>query len=303
MDGELRPDITATLDPPVVEVPMVEQPVIEQLAVLSHVIQPMTRSEPETKRPSTERVDTSQQTVVPKKEQKRLTEKHQASADKRSEPGFIKQNEKHLTARERIRLGIHLSPGIATTSSATSFAIAGGVTADIPLSGPFSLSTGIIAEHQRVSMTQPSRESMGIENRTSGELTAIDVPLNLTWKFHSEKNRSFYISGGVSSILFIQQDYQMIDRKQELIEFVKEHNGEQEIVYEVITKESITEESSPPFDNFHPFGRINLTLGMEQRLTSRFSYHVEPYFKIPTTELGTKDMRFMGAGINFKVSF
>ena len=294
MDGEQRP---------VVKSPMVEQPVIKQLAVLSPPTQPMTLLEPETKRPPTERVDTTQQTVIPKKDQKPLTEKKQTSTDKSSDPWLVKNNEEHRTTRERIRLGIHFSPGIVTTSSATSFAIAGGITADIPISGSFSLSTGILTEHQHISMTQASRESMGIDYRTSGDLTAIDVPLNLTWKFHSVKNRSFYISGGVSSILFIQQEYQMIDRKQELVELVKEHNGKQEIVYEVITKESVTAESSPPFDNFHPFGRINLTLGMEQRLTGRFYYHVEPYVKIPITELGTKDMRFMGAGINFKVSF
>ena len=81
MDGEQRP---------VVESPMVEQPVMEQLAVLSPPTQPMKLPESDTKRPPTKRVDTTQQTVIPKKDQKPITEKKQTLADESSDPWLVK---------------------------------------------------------------------------------------------------------------------------------------------------------------------------------------------------------------------
>jgi hypothetical protein len=75
------------------------------------------------------------------------------------------------------------------------------------------------------------------------------------------------------------------------------------IIHELITKESTVEESAPSFQSFDLAGRLNLIVGMEQRLTPTLRLHVEPYLKIPLSGLASQNLKFTTSGINCKISF
>ena len=211
---------------------------------------------------------------------------------------------RRLTASgDRVRIGLNVSPAVNSVTSNAAFAFSGGITADIKLTRARFMSTGLIAEHQQISRSRPNREFMGIDNTLSGDMVNIDIPLNIGWKFTNHPKRNYYITGGVSSLLYIREKYQNTERWQEVVEHVREDGGEEFVEYEVVTMETASRESAAPFRNFHPFSRLNLTVGVEQKITTGVSFHVEPYLKIPLSGMGDEAIRITTGGVNFKVSF
>ena len=258
-------------------------------------------------------------------EQKELTE--QATSGERREPadsavldpgsglaglsGLSEREKEKWSAGDRtqkggrkVRFGLNLSPGMHATSSDALLAIAGGVSADIHLSRTLSITTGIHAEQQQFSETGPSKEYLGVERQTTADLLCIDIPVNLTWDYLHRKGTTYYLSGGLSSLLYVKEDYKVKSTSQELVEIIREDAGGQEqVTYEMQIRETTRQHSSTPFQHFHPAGRLNLVAGVRQQISPVLSLHVEPYVKLPLMELGSEKVRFVSGGINFKVSF
>jgi hypothetical protein len=207
------------------------------------------------------------------------------------------------TSDDKVRIGLNISPTVHSATSNAAFAFSGGITADIKLTRSLFVTTGLLAEHQQFSSCRPNREFMGIDKSFSGDMVSIDIPLNIGWKFTHHPNRNYYIVGGVSSLAYVSENYQSTERWQEVVEHVRESGGEEFVEYEVVTREATSTESAAPFQNFHPFGRLNLMVGVEQKINSGVSFHVEPYLKIPLSGVGDEAIRITTGGVNFKVSF
>ncbi len=207
-------------------------------------------------------------------------------------------------SNEQVRLGIHFSPGFNSTPSNSSFYFSGGLSADFRLTSVLALSTGIQFERQNVVESSQGDPLLEPVKQTSADLYCLDLPLNLTWKFYSNKLTSYYMAGGLSSLAYIGEDYQNKTTTQELKETtIIREDGQEVIVHELITKESSVEESVPSFQSFDLAGRLNLIIGMEQRLTPTLSLHVEPYLKIPLSGLASQNLKFTTSGITCKISF
>ena len=160
--------------------------------------------------------------------------------------------ERRLTASgDRVRIGLNVSPAVNSVTSNAAFAFSGGITADIKLTRALFVSTGLLAEHQQFSSSRPNREFMGIDNTLSGDMVNIDIPLNIGWKFTNHPKRNYYITGGVSSLLYISEKYQNTERWQEVVEHVREDGGEEFVEYEVVTMETTSRESAA-FTEFLP---------------------------------------------------
>jgi hypothetical protein len=211
--------------------------------------------------------------------------------------------EKLKSGPDRVRFGVHFSPGFNSTSSNSTFAFAGGISADFRLTRRLGLSTGIMAAQQNVVLQQQNNQFMGLGKETTASMLFLDVPLNLTWKFHSDKSTSYYVSGGISSLAYLDEDYRNKTTTQELVEVVREENGQESVEYAVVTRETVTSESVRSFQSFDLAGRLNLMVGLEQQLAPGLYFHVEPYLKIPLSGLGAQNLRFTTSGIRCKVSF
>jgi len=203
----------------------------------------------------------------------------------------------------KVRFGVLFSPGVNSTATNSAFAFSVGISADFRLSRVFFLSTGIQAERQNVIRESPNNDFMGIDNQTTADLFCLDVPLNITWKFFTDRLTSYYVSGGISSLAYLNEKYRNIKTSQELIETVTEQEGQETVDYKVVTKETVTRESFSPLQSFDMAGRLNLMVGLEQKITSGMHLHVEPYIKIPLSGLGAQDLKFTTSGIRCKVSF
>jgi hypothetical protein len=222
-------------------------------------------------------------------------------------------------SKRKIRFGINLSPGISTTQSARSFSYTGGVSADIPLFANVQLSTGLQLENQTIvnktqSMSFADASSYSLLanssnpkpiplNQTETRLINLALPLNITWKFISQKSQSYYVSTGFSSLVYLKQENKVTSYSNQLVPISSLVGGQEVKSYDLVSQASVTQDTFAPDQTFNFAGRLNIILGVERRISERISIHLEPYAKIPVAGLETGSLMNTSSGINFKVSF
>jgi hypothetical protein len=84
---------------------------------------------------------------------------------------------------------------------------------------------------------------------------------------------------------------------------VEMNDGVPNVAYQLENVKSVEQETEAPLSTFDFAGRINIIFGFEQHLSSRVFLHLEPYIKIPVSELATQNLKFTTSGITCKISF
>ena len=207
------------------------------------------------------------------------------------------------SVNHRIRFGVNISSGINSTSTSVSSNYACGVSADIPLTKRFFFSTGLSLERQSVLDEGNDQVSVASNRRTRAELMNLDIPMNLTWKFSTGKIKSYYVSGGISSLAYLKEKYKNTTYERQLSEQPAFAQDGQNMTYKIVQTETTTEDTEKPFQTFDFAGRINLIFGLEQRLSEHLSIQLEPFVKIPASGLATQDLRYIVSGVACKFSF
>jgi hypothetical protein len=209
------------------------------------------------------------------------------------------------TSKRKVRLGINFSPGMSTAQSSASFNYTGGLSADIPLSARFQLTTGLQVENQSIVKNIPGIVSSSgtPSNQEKTKVTNLDVPLNVTWKFFSEKSKAYYVSAGLSSLVYLWEQDKNTSYSQDLIPVSSLVSGEQILSYKVVNQVSVKQNNGTPDQTFDFAGRVNILVGFETKLTGKLMMHIEPYAKIPTSGQAPSNLNHTSTGINFKISF
>jgi hypothetical protein len=205
--------------------------------------------------------------------------------------------------RNRIRLSLSLSPGLTSTNTSTAFNISGGLNADYELSRNILFSTGLLVENQKVVDVSSDSPSWIPSDKTQAELVDIDVPLNLKWKFMIKRSTSYYLGSGISSVIYLSEKYINTTYTQKMVRKVEMDSGESSVTYQLENVRNTDQEKETPLNTFDFAGRVNILVGIERSITSRVFLHLEPYIKIPVSDLATRDLRFTTSGINCKISF
>lgn len=223
----------------------------------------------------------------------------------RGTPSTAGNTELAETYRRKVRFGVNFSPGISTAQSSGSFNYTGGLSADIPLSSRFELTTGLQVENQSIVKNIPGivSSSNTPENEEKTKVTNLDVPLNVTWKFFSEKSRTYYISAGLSSLVYLWQQDRNTTYSQDLVPVASLVSGQEILSYKVVNQVSVEQYSGTPDQAFDFAGRVNILVGFETKLSGRLYMHIEPYAKIPTSGQAPANLNHTSTGVNFKISF
>ncbi len=204
---------------------------------------------------------------------------------------------------QKFRFGVNISPGVTSTSTASSFNYSGGINADFAFLPAFRLSTGLQFEHLNVVNNEPSYDPALPQEETKAELVDLDIPLNITWKFLVRKSTSYYVSGGISSVVYLSEKYVNTSYSEQMVAVVEVNDYKPSITYQkenVKTTEQTTEE---PLNTFDFASRVNIIFGYEQYLSSKLFLHVEPYLKIPISDQAAQNIKYTIGGITCKISF
>lgn len=116
----------------------------------------------------------------------------------------------------------------------------------------------------------------------SGDCRMIDIPLNITYYLRPEARTNFFISTGLSSYIMLLEMYT----------YTVEAN-QQEYTYD----EKYVRK------NKNWFSMLNLSIGIQHRLSSRFQIQAEPFLKAPVSGIGQGkvNLNTMGAFFTLKL--
>ncbi len=208
-------------------------------------------------------------------------------------------------SRRKVRFGINFSPGVSTSQSSGSFNYMGGISADISLFSNVQLSTGLQVENQSIVNKLPGIVSVSTapQNETKTKLINLDVPVNITWKFASEKSHAYYVSAGLSSLVYLRQENRNTSYADMLVPVSTVVAGEKINSYSIVNQVTVTQNTVAPTQMIDFAGRINIMVGFEKKLSNRLFIHFEPYAKIPSSGQAAGSLNHTTTGINFKISF
>ncbi|MCE1197797.1 MAG: outer membrane beta-barrel protein [Marinilabiliales bacterium] len=206
---------------------------------------------------------------------------------------------------KRIRIGINIAPGINYTQSANALNLSGGLSADIALTNRIGLTTGLQLENGNVKSRYSSIAASvsAPSNQNEAKRIDLDLPLNLTWRFAAQKEQTFYVSAGVSSLVHLYQENTLTSYSQMLVPVSDFTSGTEVKSYNIVNQVSVLQNSNTPNQTFDFAGRMNLMFGVERKLSNRLWLHLEPYAKIPLSGSDVGYLKYTSTGINFKISF
>lgn len=206
--------------------------------------------------------------------------------------------------RRGVRFGVNLSPGFnSTRGGGSALNYGGGVSVDISIAKNVSISTGLQLEHQSVESRVATADAAS-SSQTEASLTNFDLPLNITWRFLNNKNGSYYLSGGLSSLAYLDEKYTRRTFRQQIKSVAADAAQESFLSSYRVENVEVVDYITPQNNNtFDIAGRLNIMVGYEQKLSSKLNLHVEPYVKIPLSGLASENMRFTTGGVTFKLSF
>ena len=213
----------------------------------------------------------------------------------------LSENERH---ERKVRFGINVAPGMSSATDGSALNIGGGVNLDIALAKNLDISTGVQIEYRDIETGAGIGTGMSAVQQTSYNMTNLDIPINITWKFKNSRTESYYVSGGFSSLAYLGENYSTTSYSQDLqSSIVYGTSGEENTVYKLVDVRTTTVERSEPFSSFDVAGRLNLMVGYSKSISPKLNLHLEPYLKIPLSGMGSKNMRFTTSGITCKISF
>ena len=228
--------------------------------------------------------------------------KYQVPATMSSRTAFALIENERL--ERKVRFGINVAPGMSSATDGSALNIGGGVNLDITIAKNLDISTGVQVEYRDIETATGNGTGVSAVQQTSYNMTNLDIPLNITWKFKTNRTESYYVSGGFSSLAYLGESYSTTSYNQMLqSSIVYDASGAENTVYKLVDVRTTTVERAEPFSSFDVAGRINLMVGYSTSISPKLNLHIEPYIKIPLTGMGSKDMRFTTSGITCKISF
>lgn len=150
-----------------------------------------------------------------------------------------------------------------------------GLVGEFAFSERLSLSTGIIRSKKNYESYQEEAYGASAKHLV-GSCSILDVPLNFTYYFPSQRKFSTYVTAGASSYLMLREDY---------VYTIKSNSGDRVYPYQAIRK------------NNEWFKVLNLAVGVQYKLAPRWQMQLEPFIKAPLADLGERNVRLSSIGV------
>lgn len=110
----------------------------------------------------------------------------------------------------------------------------------------------------------------------NADCRVLDIPLNISYSLLARKNTTISIGSGISSYIMLREDYRFT---------YDEQDSHTAAAYHVVN------------ENQHWLSVLNFQATFEQRLNSRLSIGLQPYMKIPLSNIGFAGVKLQSLGM------
>lgn len=150
------------------------------------------------------------------------------------------------------------------------------------LNNRWSLSTGFILSNKKYSTDEDVVYSGKKAKGLDGSCQVIDIPITAYYRISTHSRFSFYSGIGISSYLMLSENYKYA------------------VVYNSVSYPYDTKVAGK---NNEWFKLINLTLGVNYRITNRWSLQAEPFAKLPIAGIGEGKVMLSSTGLFLGIKY
>ncbi|MFO7979165.1 MAG: hypothetical protein R6U64_10950 [Bacteroidales bacterium] len=141
---------------------------------------------------------------------------------------------------------------------------------------------------------------MMVPRSSSYELLALDIPLNAQFDVAENDKRRFYLSAGLSSILFLQEHFR--DNQTLFSSNLVQDPATGEMVNRVTSQVVLIDEKTGAFSRFDAARLFNVSFGYVIKGT-RGSTIIEPFLKVPLSSITSRELNLGMGGITLRYNF
>ena len=238
------------------------------------------------KTPDTNEHKLSEQDMVKSTEQKR------SSADEslfgpNEKPNLTPESEQSV---RNLALSVLAAPDYNGVNNLSNASIGNdfGLMLTLDISKNWSLSTGGIYAKKLYETGfnnyNPTKNIWGeyYPKSVNADCRILDIPLNINYKLFKTKNTTISLGSGISSYIMLREDYRFS---------YAENNNSNPLSYRVVN------------ENKHWLSVLNFQANFEQRLNSRLRIGLQPYLKIPLSNIGFAGVKLQSLGMAANLSW
>ncbi|SEJ33060.1 Outer membrane protein beta-barrel domain-containing protein [Cyclobacterium xiamenense] len=217
------------------------------------------------------------------------------------------------TESRAVKVGLMVSPQ-ANSNPVSGMNLGAGLMSEISLTKRLKLDVGLAYASQRVSPQnfQPLRQhaSPSFDARTNSNIidtdyqlnfASLDIPVNLKYKVFDKKQTGIYLITGLSSMVYLEQNTVETVQTQSLFT-ANSMSGTLEYAPNVQQFSTINTPASDQ-SNADLAGLLNISFGYEYKLNNEFYFSLEPFYKLPLSNLTFANQQFSIGGVNLRMNF
>ncbi len=186
------------------------------------------------------------------------------------------KNEKSVARSFYVRLLASPDFSSMNFSSPTSAGSNYALLLEYQLSNRWSISTGGILSKKKYSTDEKFTYGKYTADRMAGACRILDIPINIYYHFRPQQRTSFYAGIGFSSYVMLEEDYTYTfdtpTGSKDFTSYIERQNNEW-------------------------FKMLNISAGVQYRISPRFYVQAEPFLKAPLTGVGEWDVSLSSVGV------
>lgn len=202
----------------------------------------------------------------------------------------------------KLSLGALISPLIVTNKDGSYIGISAGIQTYIPINRIMSLNTGLLLSHQKVDVMSSGQLNTNNPVSLTTKLTTFDIPFNIKLTLKNNHNKEAYLIAGLSSIGYLNEQNKLTYKYEEVVKISTSYGEQNYMGYQTIITEKTLYNKVPAFTTFDLAGFMNLSFGIKRSFHKNKYICIEPYMKVPLTELNSNNIKYFNGGLNFIIS-
>lgn len=190
----------------------------------------------------------------------------------------------------------------------------GGFYTDWNFAEKFSLTSGLIVAQNRLKYSFEHGELLRTFEEDGNETTLANsdnlshiqvnlLSLEIPFNFRYSINGNFSVTAGISSVTFLKEQYDYTFEFQQQVHVVVDGDDGPETTTETITFSETQQQTEPSLNGMDWAAFYTVSMGYQHIFADRHTVSLEPFVKIPTRGLASRDIRYTTGGIQFKVYF
>ncbi|MEX0929009.1 MAG: hypothetical protein WD266_01200 [Balneolales bacterium] len=228
---------------------------------------------------------------------------------------YVQAGDIRRSAIRQSKKPVNFSVGYASLmnihNSQADLGIGGGFYTDWNFAGNLALGSGLFIAQSKLKYSDEGSMTMALDNEatmtSSGDLASVhvdlvsmEVPLNFRYFITDQ----FSVSAGISSLAYLKEDYNYTFETQQNIQvFGDAASGEGEPRTRQVTLTESRKQTEPSLSGIDLAALYTFSIGYQVDIANRHTVSLEPFLKIPTGRMTSRDIKYTTGGLQMKLFF